>query len=68
MMGAYPLGSPLGWACVSDPLEVVPYNDTHKHTTGADCACRPEIDDFGAIVHNAWDNREAFIEGRRKPH
>lgn len=59
--------SPLGWACVTDPLEVLPFNDVAGHTTGENCACEPSIDDSGAVVHNAWDQREDYVERGRKP-
>ena len=57
---------PLGWALLTDPMEVLPFNDVRMHALGATCWCLPDVDDDGAISHNAADGRELYIEGRRK--
>jgi hypothetical protein len=54
---------------MADPLEVWPFNDIHKHVSGLDCWCQPvqrELDE--AIVHNAADRREDYVERGRKMH
>lgn len=63
-----PAGPELGWALMSEPMEILPFNDTHQHRGGLDCWCRPHLNDDEVIVHNAADRREDYVEGRRKPH
>jgi len=60
--------NPIGWALLSKPFEIVPFNDIHEHHGGEACACRPTINDEDVIVHNAWDQRETYIERGRKMH
>ena len=60
------LVSPIGWALMTDPLEILPFNDTHKHSAGITCWCRPIENDDDVIVHNAADRREDYIERGRK--
>lgn len=47
-------------------VEVIPLDDLFHHNEGMDCPCFP-FDDDGVIIHNSWDNREAFETGKRKP-
>lgn len=59
---------PLAWqAFTGYPAEVFPMNDLDPHIHGMSCWCDPWVDEFNTIVHNAKDQRDAFIEGRRKP-
>lgn len=54
-------------------IHLVPCHDDHEHDTDhrGKCWCNPNIDDDGLtwiVTHNAMDDREAYISGRRKPH
>lgn len=52
-------------------LHIVPTDDTREHIIDADggCWCDPTMTDDGSVcVHNSADGREAYEEGRRKPH
>lgn len=60
--------SPVGWALMNEPWEVLPFNDVHQHVSGVECWCRPRIDDDEVIVHNAADCREDYVERGRKTH
>jgi hypothetical protein len=68
VIGRSPDLSPCGWALLSDPMEIMPFNDTARHDGGAACWCRPAINEDDVIVHNAADQREDYVERRRKPH
>lgn len=73
--------NPLGWIVLtpspalqvqSEAVHAVPDNDVHPHGLDDDgqCACKPWLDDEadGLLwVHNAFDGREAFARGFRKP-
>jgi hypothetical protein len=39
-------------------VHVIPIGDLMGHIESPRCACRPEITEEGAILHNAWDERE----------
>lgn len=52
---------PWGWATSSPPgtpyVHCTPTWDIGEHYI-EDCACRPELDGAGFMVHNAFDGRE----------
>lgn len=58
-----------GWICqagAGDPTAVWPLDDLYAHQPMSEhCPCNPFWDD-GVLVHNAFDGREDFEEGRRK--
>ena len=56
----------MAWIAYSNPTEVVPRNDLKPHTSGETCGCRSQWDE-GALVHNAYDEREKYERGERKP-
>lgn len=64
-MGAA-VDDPTGWALVTEPLEMLPFNDIYEHTCGLECRCGPELNEDEVIVHNAFDQREDYIERGRK--
>lgn len=55
------------WLELTNPFEVLPMEDLWPHRGGPDCWCRPEMNDDDCLVHYAWDRREDFEEGRRRP-
>lgn len=46
---------------------VMPAYDIGLHAFDSACACCP-VDLGSHIEHNAWDGREAYETGRRRPH
>jgi hypothetical protein len=46
---------------------LLPNDDICPHINGMECRCQPELNDDETIVHNAFDHREDFIEGKRRP-
>jgi hypothetical protein len=52
---------------------ITPQNDLYRHELDRDgeCWCCPEIDhdEFDVTyIHHSYDCREAYEDGRRKPH
>ena len=47
---------------------VVPLGDLKEHDESPNCACGPFESDDGVWVHNAYDGREKYETGERKPH
>lgn len=48
---------------------VVPRKDLATHITYEErCTCEPELNVDGVVVHNAFDGREEYEQGRRKVH
>lgn len=39
-------------------VHVMPNNDLMGHIHTRNCACSPEIDDAGVVIHNSFDGRE----------
>jgi hypothetical protein len=66
-MIGHPEPQPCGWCLFSDPWELLPNDDICPHINGMECRCQPELNDDETIVHNAFDHREDFIEGKRRP-
>jgi hypothetical protein len=62
----------LRWALVYGKdlcKHIIPLDDTHAHTTrGEKCVCKPELSELGNIVHNSFDGREQYENGRRQRH
>ncbi len=59
----------MSWALViRGPLSMhgVPVDDLRDHLY-EDCPCKPVEHEPGFWVHNSFDGREAFEEGKRKP-
>lgn len=55
-----------GWGVITDPLEVVPLDDTRIHQRGLSCWCGAFLDEDLIIVHEANDGRQYFERGWRK--
>lgn len=57
------------WVCevgAGEPAVVYPLDDLYPHRSmSEDCPCNPFWED-GILVHNAFDGREEFEQGRRK--
>ena len=50
-------------------LHVLPLGDTMPHVLRDEkCPCKPELSEFGNIVHNAADHREDYETGKRLRH
>lgn len=49
-------------------VHVAPLFDIGEHIIDADCQCCPAQGVDGECVHNSFDGREEYEEGRRKPH
>ena len=46
-------------------IHVYPLDDLQEHDTEGDsCSCNPTIEEH-LIVHNSWDERESYEEGRK---
>lgn len=60
------------WECSADEhlgeLHVTPDYDERQHELAQECRCRPQMDHEGVWVHRAFDQRDLYEEGRRKPH
>lgn len=63
-----------GWFATTTPdteRDTYPLNDDKPHELGMSCHCRPtsEQDPDGYLrwMHNSFDGREDFEEGRRLP-
>lgn len=60
-----------GWEVQFDArrlkFHVKPVWDIHRHWF-TDCECVPTLDDFGNLVHNAFDERERYEERNARPH
>jgi hypothetical protein len=56
----------MSWLAFDNPSEVIPLQDLKPHNSGEHCGCRPEWDE-GILIHNAFDGREAFERGERRP-
>lgn len=55
-----------GWQCLNNPAEVVPINDTGKHSLESeDCPCKPFYSG-DVLVHNSFDGREHYERDERK--
>jgi hypothetical protein len=46
---------------------VVPLGDQGTHILTDDCPCDPWIDEEGCVMHRAYDERELFGTGKRRP-
>lgn len=47
-------------------IHVYPVNDLREHVThGIECWCKPRVDEYDVVVHNAMDQREQWEIGRR---
>lgn len=63
-----------GWRVFDHPhplvreLHTMPLYDTGLHAFDRACDCRPREDEPGAVIHNAFDGREAYETGKRKHH
>jgi hypothetical protein len=44
----------------------VPMNDDRRHNCRSHCFCKPELNQNGVWIHNAFDGREDYEEGYRK--
>lgn len=55
---------------VADTVHVYPIDDMYEHAVeGQFCWCQPRYDEDGSIVvHNAFDEREAYETGTRAAH
>lgn len=49
-------------------IHVAPLCDIGEHVLEKDCPCCPKENGEGEYVHNSFDGREDYEEGRRKPH
>lgn len=65
--------SPMGWHAHTpkDPSKglvphLMPVDDLREHEFTAACACKPEVDDDGMVIHNAFDERELIELGKRR--
>lgn len=47
---------------------VYPVNDLREHDvdSGDLCWCKPDIDNFGTVLHRSMDGREDYETGKRK--
>jgi hypothetical protein len=68
---------PIGWSFYQPQpgseadAHVVPDNDVHQHVLSESCPCRPEEDleaYYPVFKHRAYDQRECYELGHRKPH
>lgn len=61
-----------GWDRIGHPVthvsHIMPLLDVGAHAFDEDCRCRPIVDEYGVTVHNAFDGREAYEQGRRHAH
>lgn len=49
-------------------IHVIPLADSRPHESSARCPCAPAVDDeSGAVVHNAFDLREAYEASAGEP-
>lgn len=57
------------WIMDCGDYHIIPKNDTHEHVFTMECACCPEPDEDmdNLIMHNSFDGREDFENGKRKP-
>lgn len=67
---------PWGWRHIAHPapevleIHLMPMSDCGCHAFDTQCACapRPDPDQPGFFIHHAFDGREAYEHGCRKPH
>lgn len=67
------MSAPLwGWVVFAHPedhrLHVLPGLDIAAHYLEPACACGPALDEDGFLVHNAFDGRERYEQGRARMH
>ena len=48
---------------MSERIHVVPIDDLREHEISPCCWCCPEEDEYGLVIHNALDKREAYERG-----
>lgn len=57
--------------CVEDDdyyIHSYPLDDLFDHLHSFKCACQPFYDEEeDLVIHNPWDQRDKFADGRRKP-
>lgn len=64
----------VGWdVYISDddedgPRHIIPSADMYQHECSEDCPCGPTLTEEGDWLHNAWDEREQYEDGMRRPH
>lgn len=46
---------------------VLPVGDTGSHIASPDCKCCPQMDENGVWLHWAYDGRDDFDQGKRRP-
>jgi hypothetical protein len=51
-------------------VHVIPIDDLADHDIGdkVTCFCDPQVDEDGLYIHNSFDGREDYEEGKRKHH
>lgn len=49
-------------------IHLMPMGDTRQHAFDTACVCGVYEDDPGFFIHCAFDGREAYEVGKRKPH
>lgn len=54
-------------APLSDEVHVIPDDDDKSHECSEECPCSPDEDEPGFFIHNSFDQREDFENGRREP-
>lgn len=55
------------WVTHTSPPNIIPAQDILPHKFGPNCPCQP-VDDGEVVSHNAFDKRELYEDGQRKPH
>lgn len=48
-------------------VHVTPMGDSGAHLLHEECPCCPYMNDSGAWVHRAYDDRDAFEQKKRRP-
>lgn len=51
----------------SSVRHVVPVDDLREHDPEG-CWCKPTVDAWGIVIHNALDRREMYERGEIQPH
>ena len=50
---------------MTERIHVYPLDDQEEHDTKGDsCSCNPKTEGY-LIIHNSWDERESYEEGRK---
>jgi hypothetical protein len=71
-----PASAPIlwGWRYLQHPergvmeVHLMPMNDCGMHAFDTGCICRPCAEGNGFFHHHAFDGREAYERGLRRPH